>query len=320
MSLFLPEELHSKIIKSVTFYILFCSSVGYSDDTFTTLLIPDVSPQYSKVFDQIEEGFSNVFEGPFDKYKINLNNTDNHISGIVKNSGYRYIIALSPPIANAVSIYRSDATLISGAIGSPPNKTGEIGVSLYIHPSLYFERLKALSPNVRRVRAVMNPNNGKYHQQQAIKSAARFGIELILYQATNYRDAARMTDKIFKESISNFDAVWITRDVLVFSRETLLTYYIEKSWDNEIVTMSYSPIDVKRGVLFSLFTSYKDIGLQIGGILNEYTRDLSKNKGITRLRYLKSPKLAINYRTARHLRLNSKLDVSLDIDVEYPSK
>jgi len=294
-------------------------TMGYTDNAVSALLRPDAPPPYANVFNLIEEGITGELNRTIDIYNIDLKNLENDISNAITNNKYQKIIALSPLIANPITKSYKDGTVLSGAIGSPPNKLGENGVSLYIHPKYYFKQLKLLSPSTRRVRVIMNPDHGKYHPQVAMNAAKEFGIELKIYMASDLREVAIESENLFSESDPKYDAVWITRDTLAFNYELMLSYHIEKSWELGIITFSNSPTDAKRGILFTLYPDYKELGKQLGTLLKMDENNTNK-KSTSRLSYLNNPKLAINRRTAKHLGLNIDTELMLTADVEFPSK
>jgi len=286
----------------------------------TLILYPNVSNPYKAVFNQIRLGIKNQLSNEFSEfidYPITLSQEKQSLHRLISQQNSNRVIALSSPVVNKLKNLNQDIQLYSAAVATPPGEANDesLGVSLYIHPKHYFSILNQVAPQIKRVRAVMNPEYSQSHMAYATRAALEQGIELLIYSANGFSDAAVKSKEIIEQSSADTDAIWITRDVLSFGRQSLISYYIENTWDKGITSFSHSPVDVKRGILFSLYPNYYEMGKQLGELINE-----QQNQNSSALHYLENPQFSLNNRTAKHLGIVIPSSLLPIIDAVYPSR
>jgi putative ABC transport system substrate-binding protein len=200
-----------------------------------------------------------------------------------------------------------DIKTIVGAITSPHLVPGEFSsIVLTPDPEILFEKLQYLSPNIREIAIVFDPNEQEWLIQAAKKAADNMGYTLNLYPASLPQDIAKKYQNILPD-INNTTAIWIVSPRL---SSAVFAEILEVAWHRDLVVFSNNSSHVKQGVLFSLYPDNFSLGKSLA--------KLAISDVEIKHHLLKDVFMAINLRTADHLGL--KLKKGKDYELSFPAQ
>ena len=132
------------------------------------------------------------------------------------------------------------------------------------------------------------------------------------YQADSLEQAARQYQQIIGSDLGQDDAVWLPQDPHTVDQKTILPLLLRQAWNNQFIVFSSNAADVKRGVLFGLYPDFEAMGASLGRL----ARDGIKNPAI---QPLTDVLIAVNLRTADHLKLNLNGNVRDTFNLTFPA-
>lgn len=151
------------------------------------------------------------------------------------------------------------AMVISPATAGNNNATG---VSMLVHPDLYFAHIAALFPDMKRVGIVHDPRATGAYVRSAAEAARARGMELVVKEVRQTRDLqpalAALRDKI--------DILLMVPDTNLLNSETVNALLLF-SFQNRIPIFSFSRKYVEMGALAALNINAYDIGVQVGDMV-----------------------------------------------------
>lgn len=206
------------------------------------------------------------------------------------------VISLGPNAFRRISNLPPTIPLYVGA-SSMPSQPGVAGVDRHINPQLFLNTLKRLTPSIRNIVFVFNPSISAGVVDTYEKTAKRNGYQFSSLPITTARQAISDVSNLLTTIDPTTTAIWFGDDALTINKELLLPLILEKSWRRHIVTFSSDPGDVRRGLLFALYPDFYQLGRELA------ERVITEKEGFS---LVEAAKVAINFRTARHLGAQSR--------------
>ncbi|MEW5756595.1 MAG: ABC transporter substrate binding protein [Pseudomonadota bacterium] len=276
------------------------------------VVYPQGSAAYGKVFDEIIEGISATTPLEVTRIPIADDATNQAVHAEIAKNNVKGVIALGQT-ALQPQTSQSATPVIYGGTAVMPGV--ENGISLMGDPELFFAKLKAFAPKVKRVFTVYNEQNSGWLIERSKRAAAKRNLELRAYAAEDLRDAVLKFKVIFDEARDTTDAIWLTLDNVIPDK-TVLPLALEVSWERRVIVFSNNPLHTKRGALFSLYPDNRRMGESLGNMLLRQLKDTGKPELVP----LSDMKMAINERTAAHLGLTLEGADYQQFDLVYPSR
>jgi putative ABC transport system substrate-binding protein len=135
------------------------------------------------------------------------------------------------------------------------------GVSMFVSPAKYLEVMLEVFPSARRIGLIYDPKNSGAFVQEALQTAKKSGIELVLRQAEKPGSVPLLIDSL-RDKI---DVFWMLPDATVINPETV-RYMLLFSFQNRIPIFTFSKKYVEMGALAGLNVMPSDLGRQAGEI------------------------------------------------------
>lgn len=139
------------------------------------------------------------------------------------------------------------------------------GVSLNIPHSIKLNYLKRLSPNIRRVGLLYNPNNISEIEDEMTKASADANLELFTAPVISSADISEAL-KAFKEN-DKIEALYIPPDNTLLEK-SVFEYITLYSIQNRIALIAPTAKFVKMGGLMAADVNLQGIGRQVGIVAN----------------------------------------------------
>jgi putative ABC transport system substrate-binding protein len=284
------------------------------------VLYPDVREPYFSVFQAILEGIDARVQSTVKHRPLPEDFDPEALRHWLLAEGVDVVIALGQRGMRAATAVDTKVPVYTGAVLSPPRSNGHAvsGISLAADPKRIFATLKSLAPEVKRVFVVYNPDDNAWLMNLARPIARSAGLELRGYEAQDLRDAVRHYKSILDEAKGPEDVLWLPLDGTTVDDRVVLPIVLEAAWDHQLVVFSSNPEHVQRGVLFALYPDNFALGHRLGELaLRGATGTGQEAGGILPLEDLL---LAVNLRTAGHLRLRLSATQRREFDLVFPAR
>jgi putative ABC transport system substrate-binding protein len=113
------------------------------------------------------------------------------------------------------------------------------------------------------------------------------------------------------------DALWIPQDPQAVDDKVILPMLLNAAWAQNFILFSSNADHAKRGALYSVYPDNFAMGRKLGQIAEQRVGGISANAGMQPLDDLL---IAVNLRTAEHLRLNLSSDQVRSFDLTFPQR
>lgn len=280
--------------------------------TRVAILIPQTPSKAQAIYEEIYSGVMSAEGVELLRFNVSAETSAEQVHQWLHESRPAAIIAISKTPYEYASTAGLNIPLIVGGLGTTPR--GVSGVALAGDPAEFFLNARQIAPTVERVYLVYNESMNGWWLDDAHKSAAENGLELIALEADSVRKGAKIYKKMLKEARKDKDAVWIPL-VTVVPSKTVLPMVLRKAWDKHLVVFTNSPIHAKQGALFSLYPDNAAMGAQLMELALELANSEEAKPRVVMARNMKR---AFNWRTASHLGLKYTLDEEAGFDRIYP--
>jgi len=272
------------------FILLFSiSSNAYAEQV--TVVYPDVKAPYDVIFQQITSGIETSFNGDVIHIKLPRKFDAKKIAQTIKTDK---VIALGRRgMRIAKQIYKEKLVVV-GALPIKPN--GISGVSLMANPTVLFDSLHELAPDITTITVIYSPASAWIIKEAQAKAKAK-GLTLIHIAVNDIKTAVKAYDDIFKGKDLTKMAIWLPLDPVTSNEKIVVPTILEKAWNNKMVVFSSKPAHAKRGALFSALPNNELLGQQLANLI----KPVNYQSTPSTVKTLDSIKLAVNLRTAAHL-------------------
>jgi putative ABC transport system substrate-binding protein len=281
------------------------------------LLYPETESPYHNAYEQIIIGIKSSIS--YELQTLSLPK-DYKLASIQewidenKNSA-NYLIALGSRALKVSNLLRyHQLQVVASAVDVLPGRDQVPGVSIRVHPAVYLQHLRLLSPNSTRLLLFHNKNDEALvpfveHEAQKI------GIVVRSVPVNNATEGMRNIASIINDVDPKKTAIWFTRNVIELNSELFYPYILEESWNRYIPVFSGMISHTKRGFLFSLYPDYQGVGQEIGQII----RDHEQSHTVVTTHFSKAVKFALNIRTLQHLGLMPDNTTLQKVDLMFPA-
>lgn len=133
------------------------------------------------------------------------------------------------------------------------------GVSMNIPPERQLEAVLKVSPKIKRVGLVFDPQKTAYIVKEARRAAGSLGVTLRAEEVHNSRDVPLLIQGMK----GKIDALWMLPDTTVITPETV-EFLLLYSLENKIPILAFSEKYVEMGALLSVSIDAFDLGRQAG--------------------------------------------------------
>lgn len=275
---------------------------------------PEVDPPYNTIVEEIIKGIKRGSGLPIASYSVPAKESNGRLKAWIQgHKGQPPVIAIGTRVHNFVSSLDIEQPVYAGALDLPPN-TPVKGISIFIEPNSFFDIFKSLMPDKKRIFLIYRQDISANLIPLMNSAAQNHSLELVSVGVKNLREVAKQIDLILAK-VGDADAVWLHRGVIRLNKEILLPLVVKSAWDKRIAIFSSEAEYVKRGILFSLFPDYQNLGTTLGRIaVND---DLSVKEHLV---FLSDVKATLNVRTAMHLGIPITTKIKKRFDIIYPMR
>lgn len=277
------------------FLLLFFS--GFSSHASTekvTVIYPDVSSPYDKIFSQIINGIESELDNKVIQLKLPRSFNKNEV---IQSISTQQVIALGKRgLSIAREVYKEKSVVI-GALPIAPNVIS--GVSLMAAPKALFNSLHELAPQVTTITVLYSIASAWIIDDAKVEAKKR-GLVLNAISVENLKSAVTTYNNLFESNKSENMAIWLPLDPITANEKIIVPKILEKAWEKKIVVFSSKPTHAKRGALFSALPDNFTLGKQLASLI----KSVSNKESASIVKPLNTIKLAVNLRTAAHLGFN----------------
>jgi putative ABC transport system substrate-binding protein len=309
-------------IISLTVSILSASAgaeIPATDIPAVAVVYPEVGKPYQEVIDSIIQGIRQQTGSSLELFAVKEGADTDNLNSWLEQHKIKVVIALAKQGLEATNKLPPTVSRILAALLSPPTENGISytgGISLVPDPEIVFTKIRQLSPVTRRVIVVYDPATNDWLIQSAKSAAAKTGLELAAMPAKDLHEAAAAYAQLQEKGLGKADLIWLLNDPNTVDQNTILPFLLKTSWSDSFVVISNNPSHVKRGVLFSLYPDYGNMGKSIGKLALQVAANGSHaNKNMAPLQDVLT---AVNLRTAEHLNLVYSQKEQEAFDLVFP--
>jgi putative ABC transport system substrate-binding protein len=283
----------------------------------TLVLYTKAASPYQKAYEQIIDGISSSLNSDLLTLGIpkdfDIKKIQQWIDENVKSADNLVILG-SRALKASELLNLKKLQIITGALDILPGEDQNPGISIRVHPAVYLEHLRLLSPNSTKLIMFYNSND-KALVPIVENEAKNIGVTVNSIPVIDATSAIRNIASTFESVDPSDTAIWFTRDVIELNSEVLYPFILEESWNLHIPIFSEMISHTKRGFLFSLYPDYNGIGKELALIINDY----AKGQTALRVRFSKAVKFAVNIRTLQHLGIAPDQRALQNIDLKFPA-
>ncbi|HEX5054872.1 MAG TPA: ABC transporter substrate binding protein [Gammaproteobacteria bacterium] len=273
---------------------------------------------YQEVIDSIIQGIREQTGSSIELYSLKGGMEETKLNPWLEQHKIKVVIALAKQGLEATNKLPPTVSRILAAVLSPPTEKIPYagGISLTPDPEIVFAKIRQLSPVTRRVIVVYDPGTNDWLIQSAKTAAAKMELELAAVPAQDLREAAASYVHLQEKGLGKTDLIWLLNDPNTVDQNTILPFLLKTSWSDHFAVISNNPGHVKRGVLFSLYPDYGNMGKSIGKLALQVAANGNHvNKPMAPLQDVLT---AVNLRTAEHLDLVYSQKEQEAFDLVFP--
>lgn len=284
------------------------------------VVYPDIGEPYSSIFISIAQGIQTELDEPPTVIRVGPHSEDAARARL--GEGVDVCITLGRTALDVVEGLGLDIPIVRGAILDPGVRAAATeggdppaGISLVPDPALLLGQLRRLAPRVSRVTVVYSDPQGQPLIDRAAEVGQRLGLTVEARKAEDLPSAAA----IYKSVITTLgprDALWIPQDPQAIDDRVILPMLLNAAWEQDFILFSSNADHAKRGVLYSVYPNNFDMGRRLARI----ARMRATAPAAAGLLPLEDLLMAVNLRTAEHLRLDLPPDLIRSFDLVFPQR
>jgi len=244
---------------------------------------------------------------------------EDEIKKIINDNNAAAIVLLGRKTVELFEDAKIDVPIITGGTLYPVRSKHVLyGLSLAPDPQLLFERLLELTPTIKKIHVVYNPDRYQWLISIAETAGISSDIEIIKYEARNLRSSAKIHREIVQQSKPNEEAIWLLQDASLVGDANVLPYLLKEAWLRGIIIFSSNPRHVQRGALLSLYSERELSGQELGTLAK---RVVHHSDELEHLFFpAKNLKSTVNIRSAGHLGIRFNSEQLKNYDLIFPKK
>lgn len=296
-----------------------CLSSAALANVRVAVIYPEVDQPYARVFTKIIDEIRQQKGFEVNTYGLREDFNATAVKDWVTQQNAQTLVALGQRGVDVVEHLDVDVPIIIGAVLYVSGNQNQLvsGISLTPDPDLLFKYLKELSPNITRVHVVYNPDRYQWLIDYANKAARKRGVEIVARKASDLPSAAPLYRELLADSRHNRDAIWLLQDSSTVGDSSILPLVLREAWDRKLVVFSSNPSHVRRGALFSLYADQDSLGKSITKLLLQHKPGITKPQGLLPL---SDVQIAVNLRTAGHIKLDISYEQRRQFHTVYPKR
>lgn len=293
-----------------------------ADPTSIAVLYPKVKPPYDKIFNNILLGIADVAGDNLLPYAFE-SDQEASVQQWLQAQSFRSLVVLGQASLNYVDNLDANADAIKGkvVVGAVRRFTQAQrqvyrGIAYEPAPQRLLHTLKELVPDVQRVIVVYDVEKSAWLIALAEQAAQALSIKLLALPSRDIKDAAGQYRVVLKEQSLEHTAIWLSLDAATMGKAAILPMLLKEAWRRNILLFSSALMHVQHGVLFSLYPDNIRMGRSIGELASHPTAASSAAS----IAPLEDLLLAMNRRTAQHLRLKLSAKQWQQVDLMLPAQ
>ena len=288
-------------------------------DVQVAVIYPEVDQPYAKVFEQIIDEIKQEKGLDVNTYVLRGAYDTGAVKRWIVQQKAQTLVALGQRGVDVVEHLDIDIPVIIGAVlyvSGAQNKLVS-GISLTPDPDLLFQHLKQMAPGIKRIHVVYNPDRYQWLIDYANKAATKRGLKIVANAASDLPSAAPLYRELLANSRHERDAIWLLQDSSTVGNSSILPLVLKEAWDKKLIVFSSNPSHVRRGALFSLYADQNALGKSITKLLLQQTNGKAKPIGMLPL---SDVQIAVNLRTAGHIKIDIPYEQRRQFDTVYPKR
>jgi len=298
----------------LVFLCVFVNQSAYSRDSLNiAVLLPESSPAHHRLYQVIIKGMQVHDNVVINQKQFSRQTDTQQLSDWVIEQNSHAVVILGKSGVTLSRKLKLNIPVVTGAhILAPDNHSS---VSLAADPVQMFQRLKQLSPSIRRVFVIHNEANTGWLIRVGEKVARQLGLQFEQLEIDSPDDVRPVVTRLHERAEQGRDALWLPLDPAV-PTSIVLPNLLKVAWQKELIIFGNNPLDVKKGILFAMYPDYTSMGKQLLAMVQ------ARIKGVDAVRpeasiYLK---MAVNNRTASHLGITLAPALLEQINLLYPRR
>ncbi len=282
------------------------------------MLYPEIGEPFRAVFASILEGIDDRLQARILRVAVPAEADLAALAADMQRRDPRLVIALGRAGLRLASALDRRIEVVAGGVISPSEAEARDAtvLSLAPDPLLLMQRLKALLPGVKRVRAAYSVRHSAWLMRFAQDAARQLGLELQLQEVGDLKAALRHYQDFFAQASAQ-DALWLPQDPLAVDESAVLPLVLQEAWNRNVPLFSSSLAHVRRGALFALYPNNLELGRSLGGSALARLASSTAPRGATPLRDVHA---ALNTRTAAHLGLDLSPQLQRGFELLLPER
>jgi len=278
------------VIHFILTFLLLNSGYCFSEDK-VTVIYPEIIASSTSIYFEILKGIESEFEG--DVITLELPQTFNS-QDIANSITTEHVIALGRQGMVVGKEVNQSKLVVFGAL--PILDDDMSGISSIPSPKSLFKPLKTLAPKVQNITVVYSKSSA-WLIDEAKKEAKRINLTLNTILVDDLQMAVKTYDDFFQTIASENAALWLPIDPISVNNNIIVPILLEKAWNHNVVVISSTASHVERGVLYATVPDNINMGRQLATLIQK----IENKNNSTIVKALKTIKLAVNLRTAKHL-------------------
>ena len=273
--------------------------VACSHAATLAVVYPKMPAPRDAIYNEIIEGIKSEYEGKLELVSVPRKvdkATATKLALEVESRKPSMVIVLGSSGRKVGRRLKQGVPWVSGASFIRPN--GSAGITPLANPSVMFDNLKVLAPQVKRIYVVYSKRN-EWLIQLSKQAAVAAGFEFHSFSIDSTTAALSQYDELIRKSLTKNDAIWLPVDKYSSEKKNIVPMIIKKAWEKRFVVFSSRPEFVRRGVLFSFMPDNQVTGSELVKMVQSiYSKSIQPQ-----VRTTSAVNLAVNLRTASHLGL-----------------
>ena len=296
-----------------------CLSSVVQASVRVAVIYPQVDQPYAQVFERIIDNIKQQKGLHVDTYTLDERYDSDAVKRWIITQKAQTLVALGQRGVDAVESLNINMPIVIGAVLYVSENQNQLvsGISLTPDPDLLFKQLKQLKPGIKRVHVVYNPDRYQWLIDHANKAASRYDLQVVAKKASDLPGAAPLYRELLADSRHDRDAIWLLQDSSTVGNSSILPLVLKEAWEKKLVVFSSNPSHVRRGALFSLYADQNALGKSITKLVLQHTSGKTKPVGLLPL---SDVQIAVNLRTAGHIKIDIPHDQRRKFDTVYPKR
>lgn len=284
------------------------------------VLYPNIGEPYGSVFVSITEGIAAELAAA--PVVIPVTGDLEPVRAQLAAGDFDACIALGRTTLDLLDRLQLDIPVVRGAVLDPnvpyadPGAGVPLGISLTPDPAQLLGHLRTLAPQVSRVTVVYSDVQGQALIDRAVAAGGRLGLTVTAYRAEDLSAAAARYKSVIA-TLGPGDALWLPQDPQAVDDKVILPMLLNAAWKQNFILFSSNADHAKRGALYSVYPDNVAMGRRLARLAVLRAASPGVAGGMQPLEDLL---IAVNLRTAEHLRLNLDPGRIRSFDLTFPQR